>query len=325
MNYATQVRLNLIDQEIRRGCYPSPQALADLLEINVRTVFRDVKTLRDDFGAPVKFDSGKNGYYYNEPTWNLPAILFTEKELLALLIARNAITQFTGDPYGEHLRQAFEKIVKFLPRDEALNLGEIEEMYSFRFGKNRPVEPLTLDCISRAMKDSRTLKIIYHGASRGDITERGVDPYQLDNLQGEWYMIGFCHLRKEIRVFAVNRIKECYLLDKPFQPDPDFCYRDFIKNAFGIISTGKPEQIAVQFWGYEARLAREHKVHASQEIQEMPDDSVVIHLNVTGLQEVKRWVLSCGRDARVLEPEWFALEVKDEINEMQKRYNHSCH
>jgi len=291
-----------------------------MFEVSERTIHRDLKQLKDTFGAPLTFDSDKNGYCYCESTWNLPSILFTEKELLALLIAKNATLHYTGIPYCEDLVKAFEKIVKYTPKDKAMSLGEIEKMYSFRFSGSRQFNPEILNSISRALKKSNCIKMTYYTASRNEENERIVNPYHLDNLRGDWYLIGHCQLRKDIRVFALNRIRSCYVLGKTFEPDPDFDYNQYIKDAFGIIRTENPVHLAVQFWGFEATLARERNWHESQRIEERPDGSAIIHLHVTGFEEVKRWVLASGGYIKVLEPSWFAEEIKKELEKALNRY-----
>lgn len=320
MSYSMQGRIHFIDNEIRGKLFPGVKSLARKLGVSERTIHRDLQFLRDSLGAPLSFDRENNGYYYRESTWSLPAILFTEKELLALLIARESILHYAGVPYESYLRQAFEKIVKYIPEDKAFDLGEIEKMYSFRFSGSRPVDPETLDCINRALKKNRTIKIVYYTATRDDETERAVDPYHLDNLRGDWYLIGYCHLREDIRTFALNRIKKCYVLARHFEPDPDFDYGEYIKNAFGIMRAEKPTRVVVEFSGFEAILARERTWHESQRVEDR-GDRVVVQLEVTGLEEVKRWILSGGCEAKVLEPAWFADEIKKEFEKARENYD----
>ncbi|MBI2265385.1 MAG: WYL domain-containing protein, partial [Armatimonadetes bacterium] len=105
-----------------------------------------------------------------------------------------------------------------------------------------------------------------------------------------------------------------------FEIPKDFSYQEFIRNAFGILRSEEPVDVAVEFRGFEARLARERTWHESQRMEEKKDGAVIIHLKVTGIEEVKRWILSSGKDAKVLEPLWLAEEMEKELGEAAMRY-----
>jgi len=313
-------RLHKIDTQIRSGTFPGIDYLAEMTEVHPRTIHRDLEYIRSEWKAPLKFDKSRKGYYYTEATWSIPAIQLSEQELLALLIAKNAILHYAGVPYETHLRQAFQKITEMLPDDGSINLGDVEDIFAFRFGAVRQVEPEILNTVSKALQNRRSLKINYYAAGKDEHSERALDPYLLDNLRGDWYLVGFCHLRQDLRVFSLNRIKNCIMLPGTFTVPADFSYREYIKHAFGILRSDAPVEIAVELYGFEARLARERIWHESQRIEEKADGSIVIHLRVTGVEEVKRWVLSSGKDARVLEPGWLAKELEDEHCAAAARY-----
>ena len=67
MRFATRpllARLNVIAETIRAGSFPNAQTLSRELEVNPRTVQRDISDLRDRFGAPIKYDDIRHGYYF---------------------------------------------------------------------------------------------------------------------------------------------------------------------------------------------------------------------------------------------------------------------
>ncbi|MBI2265384.1 MAG: HTH domain-containing protein, partial [Armatimonadetes bacterium] len=173
-------RLHKMDSYIRQGNYPSVGFLADKLEVSTRTVHRDLEFLKEQWGAPLRFDGVRKGYCYTESSWFIPAVPLTEQELIALLIAKHAILHYAGVPYDEHLRRAFKKITESLPEDKAINLGEVEETFSFRFGAARKVDSRILDTVSGALKNRHSIKIVYYAAGKDEVNERTVDPYHLD-------------------------------------------------------------------------------------------------------------------------------------------------
>lgn len=323
MSSAMQNRLKCIDIAIRSGRYPSVSSLANELEVAERIIYRDFDCLKFSWDAPLVYDRHKKGYYYSEPTWKFPSFFLSEEELLALAIAKNALIHYSKLPYENRLRKVFEKIINNLPEDEAPMIDDLEDKISFRFGAGRSFDPVILDLVAKALRHKKSIKIVYYSAGKDEISERVVDPYHLENLRGDWYLFGHCHWRDAIRLFCINRIKECYLLENRFEVNPNFSHQDYIKNAFGILYASEPVDVKVQFFNLEARMVKEREWHESQEIEDLEDGSVIIKLHVTGLEEVKRWVLSSGRDARVLEPEWFREDIVHELARAAERYNNA--
>ncbi len=80
------VRLAVIDREIRDGRMPNAATLALQLEVNPRTVHRDLDYLRDQFGAPLKYDRDRNGYFYTNPSYQIPLPQLAEGGAVALFL-----------------------------------------------------------------------------------------------------------------------------------------------------------------------------------------------------------------------------------------------
>ena len=76
-------RLLFIDQQIAGGTYPNAVQLAAKYEVSDRTIKRDIEYMRVMLDAPIEFDHARNGYFFSEPNWRLPALTITESELFA--------------------------------------------------------------------------------------------------------------------------------------------------------------------------------------------------------------------------------------------------
>jgi predicted DNA-binding transcriptional regulator YafY len=104
----------VIDRALRAGTWPNARTLAELLEVNPRTVRRDIESMRDQLHAPIEFDSRRNGYHYTEPSYRLPFSQLTEGELVALFVAEQILGRYRGTPYGPDLARAFAKLTAAL-------------------------------------------------------------------------------------------------------------------------------------------------------------------------------------------------------------------
>jgi predicted DNA-binding transcriptional regulator YafY len=78
------LRIAAIDRAIRAGEYPNARTIARELEVCPRTIHRDIEFIRDHLQAPLAFDPVRNGYFYENPSFELPLWKLTEGELLAI-------------------------------------------------------------------------------------------------------------------------------------------------------------------------------------------------------------------------------------------------
>ena len=115
----------------------------------------------------------------------------------------------------------------------------------------------------------RPIEIVYYTMSRKKETRRNVDPYRIWFFNGTFYLIGFCHMRDEVRVFALDRIKMLHQTKKTFEVPEDFSLEEFVRPSFGIYQ-GPLTKVKIRFSpevaGYvkEKHLAREPEDHGRE-------------------------------------------------------------
>lgn len=315
-------RLARIDGAIRAGELPNAQTLARELEVTARTVQRDLQFLRDRLQAPLAFDARHNGYVYTDSSYRLPFYQLTEGELIALLLAERLLQEYRHTPYAESLAHAFRKMTTALPDSVTIDLAHLAEAYSFR---HQAVDAGNLErftALDRAIRDGRQLELLYWTASRDETCRRVVDPYHLASVEGDWYLIGYCHLREEVRMFSPARIKEVRETEVRFERPADFRIADYLDAGFRAIrGTGPPRHVRLRFSPAVACYIRERRWHATQQLADQPDGGVVVTLRVNHMLEVKRWALSFGGDCEVLAPRELREEVVAEIVRLAKRYS----
>ena len=139
--------------------------------------------------------------------------------------------------------------------------------------------------------------------------ERIVDPYHLANVNGDWYLFAFDHLRKDIRRFAPSRIVEVHPTGKTFERPARFALEKLLQNSFGIHSGAGDHEVTLRFSEKVADYIREKRWHASQHLSEMPDGGVELRLRLGSLEEIERWILGWGGEASVIGPPELARRV----------------
>ena len=314
-------RIYWIDKQIRANKYPNAHIVQAHFELrSTRIAYEDRKFMINRLGAPIKRDRTRNGWYYTDPTYFLPAITLTSEEITAFFLGEQLFSRYLGTPFETPLRLALNKIKQHLP--EHVNYDAQKETAAFTFtgGGRAIVDPELLLELNEAIRSKHSVEMEYYSASSGQTNTRIVDPYHLHNIQGDWYLIAYCHTRREPRDFLTSRIKARKRLPSIFQVAPDFSLNKYLGTGFLAERATEPDNIVIRFDEYQARWIRERQWHPSQQIEELPSGELILRLRVGGLGEVKRWVMGYGSHAQVLEPESLRHEIKDEIEKMKKNY-----
>ena len=123
-------RIMAIDQAVRAGRWPNARTLAEQLEVQPRTIRRDIAYMRDQLRAPLEFDAARHGFYYTEPAYRLPYFQMTEGELVALLLAERLLGQYRGTPFEQDLHRAFARITQLLPESVSVRLDALADCLS---------------------------------------------------------------------------------------------------------------------------------------------------------------------------------------------------
>lgn len=300
-------RTYAICEYLRRGRYPNCRVLAERLEVHERTVHRDLAYLRDILQAPVEYDARRRGWRLSDPDWTLPPVRLAEGEAVALLLGLNALAAYQGTGLEAPLRSLLDKLPLLLPEHVSVDPGDLFGGVSFM------VEPLrgdpervaaTFSALREAVAARRRAEITYYTPSRDEITVRRVDPYHLRHFEGAWYLAALCHRRGEVRTFALDRIQRLAVLDETF-PRPAqeaFSPEVYFGESWRLERDAERRRVVVRFDPYQARWLRGRTWHPTQEAEEGADGSLTLAFTVSGLGEVKRWVMQFGAGAEVLEP-----------------------
>lgn len=115
-------------------------------------------------------------------------------------------------------------------------------------------------------------------------------------------------------------MRKVRLTSKGFRRPADFSIAEVLRGSFGVHSAGKKQRIRVEFDPFAARLVAERKWHESQRVREKADGSIILELELGGLQELERWILSWGAHVEELEPPALRQRVRDTVSAIAKLY-----
>jgi len=144
----------------------------------------------------------------------------------------------------------------------------------------------------------------------GEAARRTIDPYHGVRFEGDWYVVGHCHLRQAIRTFSLARMVAARRTREQFIRPASFDFHKLFGSHFGIHWGTDEVEVRIHFAPKAAVYIRERQWHPSQRMDEQHDGSLILVLTVNHLLELKRWILSWGDDARVLAPRDLADDLR---------------
>jgi len=243
-------------------------------------------------------------------------------ELMALYLSRDILKILKETFIYDNLDALFQKIRAMLPAEALRFLREVEDNL---YVKERPYKQykknLTrrMESINTAIVANRVIDITYFTMSRQQESRRRLHPYSFWYFDGSFYLIAFCTLRQEVRIFAMDRIRALSVTEETFCRPPDFSAAAFMRGSFGVFQ-GRTTRVKILFAPEVAGYIKEKKWHESQRLTEKRNGAVCFEADVAGIREIKFWVLGWGARARVLAPASLKREVAAEIAAMDRQY-----
>ena len=292
--------------------------LAADLDCHPRTVYRDLEALQVG-GFPIYNDkvNGTNYWALMDSAKKPVPIPFSLAELIALYFGRDVLKILKNTVFHDSLESLFKKIKSTLPAESKKYLKQIEKSLCAGSGPHKNYHKFkdTIETLNEAVIGKKVVEIVYYTMSRKKVSRRKVAPYKLWFYNGTFYLIGHCRSKKDVRIFAVDRIKMMNLTAERFEVPADFNADEFMKASFGVFQ-GQPVHVKVRFTSKVAGYIKEKVWHSSQKISEQRDGSVILEVDVAGTKEIKHWILRWGAQARVLEPDSLREEIRSEAAEI---------
>ena len=276
--------------------------------------------MRDRLGLPIEYDPLRVGFYYSEAVASFPSIEVSEGEVAALFVAQKALAQYRGTPFERPLRSAFRKIADSLKERVSFSWSDLEEAISFHSAGASVADLELFETVSQAVLRSVELELEYRKLSGSAYEARRVRPFHIACLENQWYLFAEDLERKQLRTFALPRMRKVRATNKRFRRPADFSITKVLSGSFGVFAGGKKHHIRLKFDAFAARLVGERTWHESQKIRESADGSLVLELDLGGLEEIERWVLSWGSHVRVLEPKQLVARLQSEARAIAALY-----
>lgn len=315
-------RLHRLCEEIQRRRFPTKAMLAAALEMNPRTIQRDLAALRHDYKAPLEFDRAHRGFYFSDPKWRLPNLTLTEGELLSFFIAERMLRRLSEATEVQLVRGALNNLAALLPQEVSVDLTALEQAISFAPEPAADVSPETLRRLTEAATHRETLRIEYFSPYHNERTAREVNVLLVHNWIGEWYAICWDPGKQAYRDFHAGRISNIARTRRHFEPPPDWNPQEYLKKGFGMFRGGRDVTVEIEFDAFQSRYARERKFHETEKQKQLKDGRLRLTFETTeaALEQVARWLMQYGEHAVALRPAKLREMMKERLQRTMKLY-----
>ncbi len=306
-------RLLAIVLELQGKGKQRAEDLAKTFETSKRTIYRDIEALCQA-GVPLLSIPGR-GYSLMEGYF-LPPLSFTTDEATMLLLGTEFMAQNFDAQYRAAAHSANRKITSVLPEKLRDDVAYLQKSIRFIAAEQRPTEVMMLQQVRRAIIERVTVRFHYakrYGQNGQDTqTTREADPYSLVYVTGTWHMTAYCHMRKDIRIFRLDRMDALEVLPKAF-----------VRQAHIIMEEhqGRERNITVRVL-FDHEIAR--WVHESRNYyiiaEEETAEGLLVTLQIRQESDIVQWLLGWGQRVRVLEPDSLRQRLVDEARGMLDQY-----
>lgn len=309
-------RLLAIVLELQHHRHQRAEDLAATFEVSKRTIYRDMLALMEA-GVPVVSVTGQ-GYSIMEGYF-LPPLNFNVDEALMLILGADLMSQNFDAQYQRAAVSAVKKIEAVLPDHLDADIDYLKTNIAFYTRPTDAQENGYLRKVRQAIIDRRTLRMCYAkrfpSQDEPELTERDVDPYAIARLASSWFLLGFCHLRNDIRIFRLDRIEEMAVLNRTFERPENY-------EPQWNVSSARRQIVVKVLFDYEiARWVRETYPYPYSMVDEQESaDGLLVTFRIERDGEILQWLLGWGGKARVLEPESLRNMLIDEARGLLQNY-----
>ncbi|SDO31794.1 helix-turn-helix transcriptional regulator [Vreelandella arcis] len=291
----------------------SGRDLANQLGVDRRTLRRYIRIL-EELGIPVTTERGCHGGYRLMPSFKLPPLMFTAEESQALALGLKSALHLGLSESVPAVESAQAKLERVMPAELQQRVRAIDESTRLALptthAKNN--EQL-LGLLATATQERQRLRLDYLD-SYDQTSRRVLNPYGLVYHSGRWYVSGWCHLRRDLRSFRLDRIGEAVPLSATFDRPTDFDAAAHLIHSLASL----PRATAVALWLDTDLESAAAELDPHIGLLTPADSGVMLHGSTDSLSWFARQLTRLPFDFRVVEPTSLRDELQRQATRLQR-------
>ena len=315
-------RFGIIERMMLARSSVSFADLQERLGVSRATLFRDLRDLRDRMNVPIIVDRATGTYRIDRSVerYELPGVWFSAGEIHALLSMQQLLAAFdAGGLLAEHVGPLRQRLLSML-ESATDSADDIARRIRILSAAARHYAPQHFQSIAAALMERRRLVIQYSARSNGAASEREISPQRLTHYRDNWYLDAWCHLRDELRSFAVDAIKTVKAVDASASDIPETQLDAALGAGYGIFAGREVRWATLNFTAERSRWVAAEHWHPEQEGVFLADGSYQLRLPYSNDPELIMDILKYGPDCEVVGPRELREKVKQLLLAASGRY-----
>lgn len=317
-------RLHRIKYMIQaRQCVPLDNFLNEL-EISKATFKRDLEYLRSRMNASIVYDRFKGGYCFDKPNLGekieLPGLWFSEKEATALVLMQHLLSSLDKGGLIEPHIAPLTSIIDGILGQSNTPAKELRKRLKVFGMSARKSSIENFEEIGVALLKRNRLDITYFAKGKGEITQREISPQRLIFYRENWYLDAYCHLRNDLRSFAIDGIRKATLTNKKSQEISEKECQEHFAQSYGIFSGKATQKAKLRFNPEHARWVAEESWHGQQVGNYDKEGYYILEFDYNQDPELIMDILKHGSGVEVLSPLALKSKVKAELEKALNNY-----
>jgi proteasome accessory factor B len=310
------------------------------VEAGLRAFERDKADLLD-LGVPIRYvtpdedDSLEDGgYVIDLKRFKMPEVRLTADEISALVLAASVAHAMPGGAYPKIVDLALKKLAFDLPElpdtptefpRPANNAPTVLVHFP---GRSMPQASPDSDLgeiyatLEGATRLHKRVTLTYATAATGMTSRRDVDPYAMLYREGAWLVVGWCHMRQEIRSFRVDRIRDVVMAPKPKSPDfvrpADFDVKAYATRSPWTFASEPPEEVQLALSAEAAEVANEDFGPTS--VKRVDGERTLITFDCANPEFATSRVLAAKGAIQVMRGDRLRARIAAELDAVSERY-----
>jgi predicted DNA-binding transcriptional regulator YafY len=316
-------RFYKIDQLLKERKVVSFALFREKLGMSRASVKRDLEYMRERFNAPIEYHRSLNGYRFGKPRsgprYELPGLWFNAAEVQALLTTLQLLTSLQPGLLDRQVSPLVERLRAILGSGDH-SWKEVLKRIRIFLPERREGKAAHFSVVAAALLKRSRVWIRHYNRKEDSETEREISPQRLAYYRDNWYVDGYCHVREDLRSFAVDAIREAVMRDTRAKEVSDAELDKYLGSGFGIFAGSKVQWATLKFSPEAARWVSAQNWHPEQRVRVEKDGTYVLEVPYAEDRELVMEILKFGPDVEVLEPAGLRKRVSDSLKEAAQRY-----
>lgn len=292
-------RYLLLIEKMNNDWYPTFLELQEFLnshdlDISGRTLQRDIRQIRNEYGIEIEYDRRRRGYRINEQK-SLDVNGFLK--LMGLVRTADILTESLRDARGALRHLDFDSVHLFTGKEHIRELLQ-------------------------AIRDSRIVGFTYQKFDSDNATHVMLHPYLLREYQYRWYLVGIPEGEREPKIYGLDRIQRLDVLPETFERTEGAFVRQKFAHTVGLTYTaGDPVTVTIRCTELTGKYLQTLPIHSSQQIADSSREWWTVRFYVVPNFEFEQKLLMHLYQLEVMEPKWFREAFIQRVREAARRYS----